>query len=189
MNRVAFVRKTLKAKVLDVGFVSGTLHNEILDEFGQKNVVGLDTEVKKTTKFEVKGSAEKMPFKANTFNSIMAGELIEHVHQPQNFVRESFRILKKGGVLLITTPNVKSLVNRVFKNYHHEFHVSLFTKEKLWKLLEDEGFKIESYRTFPYTEESCNCSRLPTSIKIRALLHHVLPESLRENMCFVAVKK
>lgn len=46
----------------------------------------------------------KTSFPSNYFDYIVAGELIEHLDYPIDFFNEAFRILKRGGVLAISTP-------------------------------------------------------------------------------------
>ena len=58
----------------------------------------------------VKGDAHYLLFKDESFDSIFAGEIIEHLTNPVKFLREIERVLKKGGVAAITTPNIHSLV-------------------------------------------------------------------------------
>lgn len=48
--------------------------------------------------------AEAVPFKSKTFDSIICAELLEHVPDPRLVLQEVYRILKPGGVLLITVP-------------------------------------------------------------------------------------
>ena len=127
MKRIDFFLQNLKGKILDVGFSSGTMHNQILKKFDDKNVFGIDVDFHKEHNGNyVLGSAEEMPFASNVFDSILAGELIEHLYNPEKFVSEAYRTLKKDGVLVLSTPNKKSLINRVFKSYEAPLHFHLF---------------------------------------------------------------
>jgi SAM-dependent methyltransferase len=54
------------------------------------------------------------PFKDNAFDVVIASELLEHLNDPVGFFTESHRILKKGGILVLTTPNSNNLTYRVF---------------------------------------------------------------------------
>lgn len=45
-----------------------------------------------------------LPFNDETVNYVVAGEFIEHLEDPRIFIREAYRILKKGGWLAISTP-------------------------------------------------------------------------------------
>lgn len=54
-------------------------------------------------------SASKLPFRNNSFDLVLSTEVIEHVDKQKEALKEMSRVLKKGGILVITTPN------RVFK--------------------------------------------------------------------------
>ena len=54
--------------------------------------------------------------------------MVEHIHynEFQFFLNEAFRVLKKGGVMIITTPSIKKMVNILYgsdnekkTNYYH----------------------------------------------------------------------
>ncbi len=49
-------------------------------------------------------SAEKVDFEDNFFDVVIAGELLEHLTEPEDFIREAKRILKPEGRLLLTLP-------------------------------------------------------------------------------------
>ena len=54
--------------------------------------------------------AEAVPFQDASFDALFAGEIIEHVANVQSTLREWWRVLKPGGVAIITTPNRNRLV-------------------------------------------------------------------------------
>lgn len=55
------------------------------------------------------GDAIKLPFKDNTFDKVSCSETIEHIPNWKKAAKEMKRVLKKDGLLVITTPNKKSL--------------------------------------------------------------------------------
>jgi 2-polyprenyl-3-methyl-5-hydroxy-6-metoxy-1,4-benzoquinol methylase len=56
---------------------------------------------------------EALPFKAATFDGINLIEAIEHIEHQAQLVREIGRVLKKDGVVIISTPNVLNVVSRL----------------------------------------------------------------------------
>ena len=128
----------------------------------------------------------RLPFQTKAFDSVLAGELIEHLSEPALFMREARRVLKKGGLLLITTPNRRSLINRLFKAYEKPAHLSLFSKDELLSLLRDSQFSLELYTIFPYTQESSEGSSHRWFYPVRKFIHPFLPPSLQEEMVVVA---
>ncbi|MCD6478447.1 MAG: class I SAM-dependent methyltransferase [Candidatus Diapherotrites archaeon] len=190
MDRVSFILANANGKLLDVGFNACSLHDKIREKFSSEQIFGIDIVIDKKYKGNyVKASAERMPFKDSVFDCVIAGELVEHLKKPELFVKEAERILKDAGKLIITTPNRKSLINRLFHSYEAPLHFTLFSREELFKLLEKNNFKVVKFTCFPYTEESSSGSRHKQFFFLRKLLHRFLPQCLQENMCVVAVKQ
>ena len=54
--------------------------------------------------------AATVPFGDAQFDAVFAGEVIEHVTDVRQTLREWWRVLKPGGVAIITTPNKERLV-------------------------------------------------------------------------------
>jgi len=53
----------------------------------------------------LQADATRLPFKDNSFDTVITVDVIEHVPKYSVFVREAHRVLKPGGVLLVQTPN------------------------------------------------------------------------------------
>ncbi len=56
---------------------------------------------------------DNIPFPDGRFDILYAGEVIEHLLDTDAFMREARRVLKKDGLLIITTPNLACWLNRV----------------------------------------------------------------------------
>lgn len=56
---------------------------------------------------------ERLPFEASSFDGVVSIETIEHLENPWFFLREVSRVLRPGGFLVLTTPNVSSVFSRV----------------------------------------------------------------------------
>ena len=66
-----------------------------------KNRVGFD--IKKGEGVDVVGDAHKLPFEDNKFEIILCTEVLEHLHSPDIAISEMRRVLKKDGILILTT--------------------------------------------------------------------------------------
>lgn len=75
-------------------------------------------------------SIEKLPFQDQSFDVVVSFETIEHVDEniQQSFLNEIKRVLKKDGLLIMSTPNKYIYSDRV--NYKNEFHVKEFYVEE-----------------------------------------------------------
>jgi SAM-dependent methyltransferase len=82
---------------------------------------------------------------------LLASHLIEHLSAPGDFVREAFRILKKGGHFFVTTPNIDGFQSRLSGGRWRSAifdHLYLFSKKTLSRLLASAGFTVEKIATW-----------------------------------------
>ena len=89
---------------------------------------------------------EENHFSSNSFDVILASHLIEHLGDPASFVRETFRLLRPGGRVFISTPNIAGFQARLFKGRWRSAifdHLYLFSVKTLGALLVKAGFEIE----------------------------------------------
>jgi ubiquinone/menaquinone biosynthesis C-methylase UbiE len=57
----------------------------------------------------MKGDALVLPFADNTFDKIVCSEVIEHIPRWRDGLAEMVRVLKPGGTIVITTPNIEGI--------------------------------------------------------------------------------
>lgn len=93
---------------------------------------------------------DPFPVASGEFDLVAAGEVLEHVIDQEFFLQECGRVLRPGGLLVLTTPNLSYLLNRflvplgavpmfVHARYHYHFH----TKKTLESLVSECGFRID----------------------------------------------
>jgi 2-polyprenyl-3-methyl-5-hydroxy-6-metoxy-1,4-benzoquinol methylase len=76
----------------------------------------------------VAGDAEHLTFASNSFDVVIASEVLEHLWNPHNFFDEAYRVLRANGHLIIETPEgIGSLLYDDHKNY--------FTVERVKQML------------------------------------------------------
>ena len=80
----------------------------------------------------------------NFFEAIRLYHVIEHLNDPNNCLRLAYKKLKPGGELIIGTPNVGSLVARIFRRYWYNLdcprYLHLFTPKTLRTLARKNKF-------------------------------------------------
>lgn len=101
------------------------------------------------------GELEGAKYPNEHFDVVVMYHTIEHMEDPIGTILEVRRILKRGGVLLLGTPDFDSGCARRFgENYrllHDQTHVSLFTNDSMHRFLRDHGFVIDRVE-YPFFE-------------------------------------
>ncbi len=90
------------------------------------------------------GTLEDNPFKEKSFSVITMIELIEHLDDPVSAIRECYRLMAEGGLLLIQTANMNGKqakdLGRDYE-YYMPGHLSYFSRRNLIMLLKNSGFR------------------------------------------------
>lgn len=140
-----------QGKILDIGCGSGeTL--ALLQESGW-NGYGMDIDTKaidiakkRGIKNVIVGPYEKLSvYKDNYFDAIRMYHVIEHIDDPINCMRLAYKKLKKGGEIIIGTPNISSFIACYMKQYWYNLdsprHLYLFSPYTLSRLAQMNDFK------------------------------------------------
>jgi SAM-dependent methyltransferase len=103
--------------VLDLGCRAGALSQHFL---AGNEVTGVDVDEHALGHAAARGLRtvwgdveEPLPFADETFDAVVAGEILEHVRFPDEVVGEIRRVLRPGGVLVGSVPNAFRLKNRL----------------------------------------------------------------------------
>ena len=124
INRFRAVQRHLKdirsSIILDVGCNGGLFPHRLAKEM--RNVIGLDISSSfirhahrhygNNVSF-ILGASEALPFRDNVFDVSTCLEVLEHVSNPQELLKEVHRVLKPSGIIVFLVPNERSLLYRV----------------------------------------------------------------------------
>ena len=94
----------INGKTLDIG--CGAKQYEKLFK-KTSEYIGIEIETDLQKKREIADyfyDGKKIPFKDESFDSILSFQVLEHIFEPQDFLSEAKRVLKPGGYMLITVP-------------------------------------------------------------------------------------
>lgn len=149
-------RYARKGRILDVGCAEGTLlelarkrgwevhgvePNKHLVVWARKHY-GLKV---------VQGSIEQRSLKRNSYDVITLLDVIEHVAEPEKFLRRCSELLAPGGLIFISTPDFGSVWSRVMRRkwfYILSIHVFYFTQQTLSAVLQRAGFEMVTTKRY-----------------------------------------
>ncbi len=195
-----------KDKILDVGCGDG-FYLYLLSHMGDFNLTGIDSDPvalkiakkqigRKYIKYVV-GDVLKMPFKKESFNKIVCSEVLEHLEDDEQGVKEIKRVLKKNGVACITVPHwnypffwdpVNYILQRVFRTHIKSgfwsgvwnFHVRLYKIPELKKLFKDNGLKIERFECV--THYGLPFNHYLTNLGFRLRTSKLTPKNIKKSL-------
>ncbi len=152
----------LARKILDVGCGGGFFLNS-LDDSWEKHGLELNPAAAEFAREKsgidvFNGKLEDSDFPDETFDVIKMRGIIEHLPDPLGELYRVRRILRKGGLLTINTPNMGSICGKIYREKFRmvcpTHHIYYFSTRTLSLMLEKAGFKIckVSYHYFntPY---------------------------------------
>ncbi|MFZ6008843.1 MAG: class I SAM-dependent methyltransferase [Bacteroidota bacterium] len=146
-------------RVLDIPSGAGAFTKRLLD----KNVEVHSADIENIMQVENKNFREadmnkRLPYDDGFFDGVICIDGIEHLEQPFDFIRESQRILKPGGSIIISTPNINALRSRWrwFWTAHHNkdkapldehkptplHHINMMSYQRLRYILHTNGMEI-----------------------------------------------
>lgn len=164
---------------LDCGCGDGKVAEYLVKKLSSSGALGVDICAEKVNLARRRGvSAEvinldtkELPFPDNSVDMVFCNHVIEHLFDPDHLLSQLHRVLKKNGILVMTTPNLAAWYNRILllfgfqphftevsrrhnvgKLYYGDFyqqkdsafggHLRLFTYPALRELLKIHNFNV-----------------------------------------------
>lgn len=152
LHRYAIALDFVKDKiVLDIA--SGEGYGSNLMASVAKSVIGADIDeavvkfaqlkyVKSNLEFRV-GSADKMPVENNSIDVVVSFETLEHHDKHEEMFSEIKRVLKKDGVLIMSSPDKLNYTDR--PKFNNPFHVKELYREEFKELVEKHFENVRIY--------------------------------------------
>jgi len=171
-------------RVLDAGCGSGygSYH---LAHGGARSVLGIDRSEETIAycreHFEYEGlafqagDALNTELQADAFDVIVAFELFEHLAEPERFLGEMHRLLKPGGVFVLSTPNANTYAAGG-EHGENPYHVREYTPDEFRGFLDRRFPRIAYYAQSPWDGLGIFPARTHTSeTAVEAQARLVLP--------------
>jgi ubiquinone/menaquinone biosynthesis C-methylase UbiE len=138
-------------KVLDIGcgygaFILHALENRALEvsgiEISDEDLKTAGNSIKNRNVILKKASALDLPFPDNYFDIVVCFEVLEHVENVEQAIRESLRVLKPGGCFFGSTPFALALHERPFdcRRFSSYGIQALFSQFQTVSLKETSGY-------------------------------------------------
>jgi len=139
------------ARLLEIGSGLGHLVGQLEDSFETYGLdvnywaVGQSRSVVHSTHLQ-HASAQELPFTDDSFNVVIIKHIVEHLPDPPKAIREIGRVTEKGGMLILATPNLDSLLKPwkgdSWIGYQDPTHISLKPPAEWLSCIEAAGFTI-----------------------------------------------
>jgi ubiquinone/menaquinone biosynthesis C-methylase UbiE len=146
--------------VLDAGCGTGR-HLRELARIPQLKIIGIDKnekEIEEAIKSihempdsassdvcVMKSDIKKLPFADEFFDCVICSEVLEHIEQQDEAMRELIRVLKPQGSLVISVPRYypERICWLISSEYHNKEggHIRIYTKKNLRKMIAKYGIK------------------------------------------------
>lgn len=169
---IGILESFIGKQVLEIGCGNGGFAQKVSSHFHLERIYGIDISADAINAACGRGiiasrvnlDLEDLPFEEVSFDTVICGDVIEHLISPDHLLEEIHRVLKAQGHLLITTPNLASWYNRLLLLFGHQpffsdvsirypanafftsslphNHLHLFTLRSLVFLLQKYDFRI-----------------------------------------------
>ena len=154
--------------MLDLGCGEGRHIFGLMEKFPDLKCIGLDPHIESLDKaFEglkflesisniktnfLSGSAYSLPFSDDSFDLVVCSEVLEHLHDYKDAIKEINRVLKPGGQFLASVPaefpeKICWLLSEAYQNQPGG-HLRIFKKNELIKEVAELNFSFESSQRF-----------------------------------------
>lgn len=176
--------------ILDIGTAEGLMLSTIKKEFSETQCIGLEysqelIEMNQDKNIKIiQGDAQALPFRDNSFNIVVATAVIEHLNQPLKMLKEAHRVLKRGGIIILTTPDpFWDKIGQKIDHQEKETHIQAFNLKKLNRM-----FKAVKFKNLRAEKFMLSPIGFPFELKIEKLLKFLKLDFVLLNQIIVGMK-
>jgi len=115
---------------------------------------------------------DRLPFADNTFDIIYNKSFLEHLRNPDVFLKEARRILKPGGLLLCLVPDWEANFKIYFDDFTHRTPFTDVSLRDIFKICDFERISVCKFRQLPvvwrYPMLNYFCAAISPFVPVRA---------------------
>lgn len=154
-------------KVLDIGCNNGQrdfklspfVENIVAFDYDSKSIQDAERWQKekniKNIEFMELSGEKALPFKSGSFDKILFLDVIEHLYNREQIMKECLRVLRDGGMMVLAAPNKETPWKNFQKDlglfyYSDSDHKIEYGKDELMKIHKDAGFNVVEINTIVY---------------------------------------
>lgn len=159
LNEISNTR-TIPQTILDVGFGNGLFTQAVSATFPRSDITAIDTSIPKLSSSDnitfMKGNVEQLPLSLESFDLVITVLSLHHWKEKNKGISEIYRVLKKGGRLIIGDPLLEDwMSNRILGWLMQVLDGGSFTdKKRVSGYLDKAGFEDIGIRLIPNTMKS-----------------------------------
>jgi 2-polyprenyl-3-methyl-5-hydroxy-6-metoxy-1,4-benzoquinol methylase len=152
--------RNLRGTVLDYGAGIGQFTRQLLalrrfDAVSAADIMGVPGGLEGQVEWIQQDLNLSLPGHEDTFDVVVAPEVIEHLENPRAMVRDIFRVLRPGGTAIITTPNNeswRSIIALLFRGHFMAFgdsgypaHITALLRKDLTRIFQEASFAAPDF--------------------------------------------
>ncbi len=170
-------------KLIDIGCGRG----EFLYNFKELGIIvnGIDCErydsslLKNIDVKYIDIEKDSIPYGDETFDIVFSKSVIEHMHDPSNFLSEIHRILKKDGIAIVMAPDWISNMKIYFDDYTHRTPFTVTSMRDALKIFGFRNVSTELFYQLPILW------KFPLLKILSRIIRLLIPVTLKSNIKFI----
>jgi glycosyltransferase involved in cell wall biosynthesis len=159
-----WIEQERPAEVLEIGTATGYLSSEMARLGCAVTGIEQDPQMAEIARQHCRemivGDIEDLDFsKLGQYDTVVFGDVLEHLRNPREILQRASALLKPGGKVLMSLPNVANIwvrLNLLFGRFNYsrvgildETHLRFFTLQTMRQLVNDSGFDVISVNATP----------------------------------------